>query len=378
MPLLDRMPQAAMSEKKHLASMPHVMFLLPNLRSGGAERVIATLLRHIDRTRFRLNLLVIDMSGAVFRDDIPADVELIDLRGNRVLTALPKIVRIIWKRRPDVIFSTLSHLNLALAIIRPLLPRGLRLIVRESSIVSQQIATYTRPAWWAFAYRHFYAAVDLLVCQSRYMRDDLVNYFGYPLAKSVVINNPIDVQRVRQLAASAGPAALSQGAEHIELIAVGRLSWEKGFDLLIRSIALCRCPSVHLTIVGDGPLREELVQLASEAGVSGQVTFAGFQANPYPLLKRADFLVLSSRFEGFPNVVLEALACGVPVIATPAPGGTAEILRNVPGCEILNEISAESIAAALSAVSRGFRIPEDVVRPYEVIAIVKQFEEIFA
>jgi glycosyltransferase involved in cell wall biosynthesis len=358
--------------------MRHLMFLLPTLRGGGAERVVVTLLRHIDRRRFRLSLLVVDMSEAAYLNDIPADVELIDLKARRVLASLPSIFRILWSRRPDIVFSTLSHLNLALAVIRPLLPRGARFVARETSIVSEVIANYRRPTLWALAYRCFYRRFDLVVCQSRYMRDDLVGRYGYPAGKSVVINNPVDVRRIRELSETGGENPARRDPARIEFLAVGRLERVKGFDLLIGALALCRRPSMRLTIVGDGPLREELVKLAYDTGVAEQVTFAGFQENPYPFFLQCDAFVLSSRYEGFPNVVLEALACGTPVIAVPAIGGTVEILTDVPGCTLLADVSREALAAALDSFTRESRVPGDAVQPYEVASIVRQYEDALA
>ncbi len=136
-----------------------ILFLIPSLRGGGAERVIVTLLRHLDRSRFSLALGVVDMHGADYLEDMPMDVELIDLGCLRVRYALPKIVWLIRQRRPTVVFSTLGHLNLALAIIRPLLPDGIRYVARETSIVSEMLRGYPLTGLWRWAYRHFYRSV---------------------------------------------------------------------------------------------------------------------------------------------------------------------------------------------------------------------------
>ena len=360
-----------------------ILFLLPTLRGGGAERVIVTLLRHLDRKRFQLTLAVVDMVDAVYRDDIPPDVELIDLQSRRVRYSLPRIIHLIWKVQPDVVFSTLGHLNLALAMLRPLLPHRTRYLARETSVVSQVIADYRRPRLWAWAYQRFYHRFDLVVCQSRYMRDDLVLHYGFPDSKSVVINNPVDTCRIRRLSEEADTDATDSvrplgSAERVRLLAVGRLSNEKGFDMLIEALALCQQPALHLTILGEGPLRQDLERLVRDKGVQAQVVFAGFHANPYPYFCQADALVLSSRYEGFPNVVLEALACGTPVISTRAAGGVTEIIDGVEGCALADDVSAESLARVIKRFARGARVPSDVVRPYEVDTIVRRYEEALA
>jgi glycosyltransferase involved in cell wall biosynthesis len=355
-----------------------VLFLLPNLRGGGAERVILTLLRHLDRQRFRVALAVVDTSGAVYSNDIPIDVEFIDLGSSRVRYAMPRIVRLIWSKRPDVIFSTLGHLNLALAIVRPLLPNSIRYVARETALVSEVIADGCRwPSLWAWAYRRFYSRLDLVVCQSRAMRSDLIERYGFPHDRAMVINNPVDTLAIRQLA---GVRSVSDGPDNatsVRLLAAGRFTAQKGFDLLIEALALCKRPGLKLTILGDGPLRSQIERLARDRGVLERVVFAGYQDNPFRYFRESDVFVLSSRYEGFPNVVLEALACGLPVISTPA-SGVSEIIDGIEGCSLADDISAVSLAREIEGFRKGARIPADTVQPYEVNTIVRLYEAALA
>ena len=354
-----------------------VLFLIPTLNGGGAERVIVTLLKSIDRSRFRLTLGVVDMRKAAFRNDLPADVECIELGATRVRYALSRIVALIWKRRPDVVFSTLGHLNLVLSIIRPLLPGGVRYIARETGVVSKTLQTYSYSGVWKILYRWFYRRFDMLVCQSHFMQADLVERFGFPAKRSVIINNPVDVEQISKMATA--PLDYSGfPAGGIRLVAAGRLSTEKGFDLLIEAMAVLGNPTLYLYILGEGSLLNELRQLAIARGVADNIEFVGFQSNPYAWLAQADAFVLSSRHEGFPNVVLEALACGTPVIATPALGGVREILDGVTGCVVAGEISAAALASAVSEWldDPRSRIPALAVAPYRLKQIVRQYEAI--
>ena len=357
----------------------HILFLIPSLRGGGAERVIVTLLRHLDRSKFRLALAVVDSRGAAYREDVPEDVEFIDLGYSRVRYALPKIITLIRRRHPAVVFSTLGHLNLALAMIRPLLPNGVRYVARESCVVSEILDQYPKPEWWRWAYRRFYQRFDTVVCQSRDMRDDLVKNLAFPSAKAVVIHNPVDLERIHRLAQellATGFEKRGNGDTQIHLVAAGRLTHQKGFDLLIEALALCGNPRLHLTLLGEGPLQKDLEQLGQAKGVLDQVRFVGFQKNPYPFFARADAFVLSSRFEGFPNVVLEALACGTPVIATPAPGGVREILEGIDGCVLAESVTADALAKAIQCVPTGQTLSLDAVVPYAVATIVRRYEQV--
>ena len=352
----------------------HVALIIPTLTGGGAERVIVTLAKYLDRRRFRITLAVVDTRRAVLRNEIPDDVTFVDLQARRVRHALPRIVSLVRRVKPDILFSTLGHLNVALAMIRFLLPGGVRTVARETTVVSCSLDLQRNRAFWRALYRVFYRRHDEVICQSRYMRDDLVRNFKFPEAKTRVIHNPVDVAWVRKRAAE--PATLSAQPGSINLVAAGRLDVEKGFDILIDALAMLGRADVYLTLLGEGALEADLKRRARERGIADRIHFAGFQANPYAWFARADAFVLSSRYEGFPNVVLESLACGTPVIATPAPGGTREILDAIGECALAREVSAPALAEAIGAWLDGprRRVGASAVEPYSLERILAQYE----
>ena len=181
-----------------------ILFLLPYLAGGGAERVFSTLLRHCDRTRFEPHLAVLQ-SGGKYAQDIPSDITVHDLDVARARYSIPSIVRLVWTLRPQTVLSTLWHLNFALILSRPLLPRGTRLLVRETTTASAYLLEDApHPEFWNWLYCHLYKRADRIVCASDAMMSDLVQRFNLPREKLVRIYNPIDAARIRELAQEGG------------------------------------------------------------------------------------------------------------------------------------------------------------------------------
>ena len=152
-------------------------------------------------------------------------------------------------------------------------------------------------------------------------------------------------------------AAVTSSISAPQLLAVGRLSQEKGFDLLLRAMAEVReqFPEVRLILAGSGREEMALKALSSELGLKAAVRFAGHVDRPYELFPEATLFVLPSRHEGMPNALLEAAAAGLPLVATPASGGVADLLRGRPGAWLAAEISAEALAATILAALRTIR-----------------------
>ena len=311
--------------------------------------------------------------------DLPPDIELIDLKAGRVRYVLPKIVGVVREKAPDLIFSCIGYLTMSVIIVRPLMPGGVKIIGRETNIPSINIQQSPFPRLFRFLYRRLYPKIDALVCQSEDMLEDLTEFFSFPSGKASVINNPVDVDEIRKRAENGGSVFRQQ---NFNVLAVGKLKYQKGFDLLIRSMSLIRKSDWHLTILGDGPEKNDLKLLAKELNLSSKIDFVGFVSNPYPYMAQADLFVLSSRFEGFPNVVLESMACGTPVVAFDCLGSINEIVEDdVNGLKV----EPENIAALAKAVERSLReewdeslIGKFVESRFGVEKIIDEYERFFS
>jgi glycosyltransferase involved in cell wall biosynthesis len=275
--------------------------------------------------KFEPQLAIVNGRGPLAKQ-IPSGIKVHDLGVQRVRYALPKIIRLCRGLNPDAVISTLVHLNLSLLAGRSFLPKKTRLIIREANTPSIRLQYTRHPLLYSFLYKIFYPRADRIICNAHYMKEDLVEHFSLDPAKIQVIPNPVHIQEIRDKVRSAHNP-YQPGKKH--LVAVGRLNFQKGLDLLIKAlkVALKENPDLHLTLIGEGGEEASLRQFAMELGIGGAVTFAGHRDDPFPFMAHADLLISSSRYEGLPNVVLESLGSGTPVLAFDCPGGTREIIR---------------------------------------------------
>lgn len=350
-----------------------LLFILPSMRGGGAEKVISTLLQHLEKDKFDLNLALIEKEGK-FLDDIPSHVNIIDLNSKRVRNSLFKIIKTINLIKPNIVFSTLGHLNLFISIIRPFLSKKIIFIGRESNTVSIINKEERFPFLLNFLYKNFYNNFEQIVAQAEYMKKDLIKNYQIKEEKIKVINNPIDFKKIEKLSKESSEILFDK--TKINLLAVGRLSYQKGFNTLI-DILNKLDEKYTLTILGEGPDKKDLENKIKELNLEKRVNLLGFKNNPYIYMKQADIFVLSSRYEGFPNVVLEACACEMPVVAFDCPGGTNEILKNNEIGYLVKCQDKEDFIKQLKLISQERKVKRDFLKKYETSHIIEQYTNLF-
>jgi glycosyltransferase involved in cell wall biosynthesis len=352
-----------------------VLFTIPSLEGGGAERVLTTLLIHLDRSRFEPHLALVTRTGTHLAR-VPPDVPVHDLGGRGPL-AFWRLARLIRRLRPDTVFSSLTFYSTLVLLLRPFCPPGIRFVARENSLPTVHVPRM--PYGWLR--RRLYAPAhrkaDRVVCQTREMADDAVRA-GVPPDRVVVLPNPLDTAAVR--ARGEGPSPYPQGTEAVA--AAGRLVPAKGFDLLLTAFArvIAERPDATLHLLGDGPERAALEERARSLGIARRVVFHGFMEDPYPHLRHARMFVLPSRYEGFPNVVLETLALGTPVVAFDCPGGSAVVDgvngRVVPAGD--TDALAAGIVAALAEPPPDRKRVAESVGGHDVGRVIRAFEAVLA
>jgi glycosyltransferase involved in cell wall biosynthesis len=273
----------------------------------------------------------------------------------RILTGIPLVplhqLDLIRQFRPHVVVSCTHSMNLAaLLSTRAYGRRRVAWILREGINTRAIIESDTSPGpgrmLRSLVTRHVYRQPDRVLAISHGVADGLIRDFLVPRDRLCVIHNPVDVSRVSRQAQDADDAR--PPARFI--MACGRLHRQKGFDLLLQAFARLGITDLTLVLLGEGPERSHLESLARELGIRSRVVMPGFVANPWHWMARALAFVLPSRYEGFGSVLVEAMACGTPVVATDCEYGPREVLSDGEAGLLARAADIDSLTAAIRNV----------------------------
>lgn len=352
-----------------------IVFVLPALEAGGAERVLITLMNSIDRATFDPALVSV-RDGGRLRELIDPSIPCFFLGGNRVATSLPSLLRCLRKLRPDLAMSTMAHMNFAVLMLRPLLPRT-RMVVREAVTPSFIIHAHPLAKWLIkSAYRFLYPTADLVVSPAKVIIEEFQSLLSLSGRNHVVLPNPVNVALVRS---SIVPPIPRRNPEEVLFVASGRLHPQKGFDRLIAAVSRMQMPGPwRLVILGEGGERARLEAMIGAEGLQSIIELAGHVGNPWRYYASADCFLLPSRDEGLPNVVLESLTCGTPVIATRESGGIAEIADRADAAVTIVDDMEAFVREMQKVVPRKERFPRLSLLPghYEQQEVVARLEEL--
>lgn len=300
---------------------------LPDLSGGGAERLHARLLPQFSKAGFNVTFLL-DREGGELTDPVKEQgARIVALDAKRQLSALPKLVRYLKEEKPDILIANMEHMNVMAVLARRLAGVRTRILVTQHNAFSEQVKRRS----WQFRvlpalYRMAMPFADVIVAVSAGVADDLAARAGIRRSKIRVIYNGVVTEDFEERTSRTPEHPWFADPQPI-VLAMGRLVPQKDFTTLIKAFAgVSKQSDARLLILGDGPMREELETLVKSLGLEERISMPGFSENALAYLKHAKLFVLSSRFEGFGNVVAEALACGTPVVSTDCPHGPAEIL----------------------------------------------------
>lgn len=343
-----------------------IALYLPSLRGGGAERVLVILANAFAERGYFVDLVLASAEGP-YLNEVADAVRVVDLKSSRVLTSLPGLVSYLRRERPAALLSAMGHANVVALLARDLAWVPTRVVISERSNFSVSLAHANR---WAQMLgrpmRLLYRRAEGIIAISGGVADDLARQTRIPRDRIDVVYNPLEIGRVQALSRQTVEMQFATTSQGPLVIAVGRLVEQKGFSSLLRAFARLRSArQAQLCILGNGPLRTTLEAEVEALGLSADVILPGFLENPFVLMRHADLFVLSSGWEGFGNVLVEAMACGTPVVSTDCPSGPAEILEDGRWGRLVPVGDEAALAEAMAATLDDTEQPDVAARAAE-------------
>jgi len=324
-----------------------IAFVLPSLAHGGAQKVFLEVSTYLAGEGGLVFLIVLDKEGELL-NRLPSNLNVVFLDSgkakNKLIRRLKQwfSLRVVIKQKGiHRVFSTITGMNVFTLSCFWFSSR-VKVVIREATTLENRPSRFLTTL-----IKIFYPRANKVICTSQYIRSQLLELTGLEHNRVVFLPNPVDCDQIRRNASAFGaePKKVSCG---FQVVAVGRLIRAKGFDVLIEALSIARkSVNIQLVIVGEGPERSTLEQMITQLGLSDSVILAGYQSNPHPFVLASDLYVLSSRWEGYVNTVVEAMVLGVDIVATDCNSGPGTMLHEELGYELGSVDSPEALASAI-------------------------------
>ncbi|GGG48473.1 glycosyltransferase [Bizionia arctica] len=297
----------------------NIIFVIPSLAAGGAERILSFVAQNIDKETFKTTLLVTGYE----KDTVYhlKNLDIVYLNKSRVLKSFFSVFSYFKKNKPDIVVSSIVHLNVFIAFMSPFF-RKTKFVAREANVLSV-LNKYTPSSSILFSKRVIslaYKLVDCIICQSKDMQQDMLNYFKIPESKTVLINNPITNDFELK-------TNIRNNQEPLRFITIGRLKKQKGHLRIIEALSQVDFPFKY-TIIGSGIEKDIIFETIEKNGLTDKIEYIKFTKEVDKHLTHSDLFLQGSYVEGFPNVLIESCVVGTPILAFNAPGGLNEIIEN--------------------------------------------------
>lgn len=338
-----------------------ISILVSDLRGGGAERVMLNLAHEFVRVGHQVEFVLMQARGELL-EEAQSSFFVVDLDTPRARNVPLALARYLRRRRPDALLAAMWPLTVIAPVAAHLSRHHCTVLVSEHNSLSVQYRDWGKAHWVAMkaSMAVGYRLADRRVGVSAGVAADIATLSGLRSAEFDVIHNPVPPRPVPTDKAMRDTDLLWSGSNCRRILTVGSMKPQKNHPLLLRSFAQLDRPEARLMFLGNGPEREALLSLAKELGVADRVIFAGFHHDPTPFYITADLFVLSSNYEGFGNVIVEALACGTPVVSTDCPSGPAEILDSGRYGRLVPVDDAKALASAINEALDKPADPDDL------------------
>ncbi|HAT4141228.1 TPA: glycosyltransferase family 4 protein [Clostridium perfringens] len=325
--------------------MKRIDIFIHSLKGGGAERVCVTLANEFVKKGIKTRIIMLYSEGAKYTENLSDLVELISLNNKKnTFECLKNLNRYLKNENLDKVFVFNNNIAIIMMIFKKIykyrykvISRNINTLTLEKKHEKSLFKKYVLHNILSFLYRK----VDYCICQSKGMAEDLIENYNFDKNKISIINNPVsdkfDKFKIKEY----------KGKN--EILFVGRIEDQKGIHMLIAafSMVLNKIPNAHLKIVGEGSLKEELVKKSEELKIKEKIIWKDFSKDIESIYKNASVVVLSSYFEGFPNVLVEAITIGLPVVSFDCPSGPSEIIVNGVNGYLVDYLNVKELSEAL-------------------------------
>ncbi len=298
-----------------------IAFFIPSLRGGGAERVFVNLANEFSKRDFDVDLVLVQKEGPYLKE-VNKNVNIVDLKSKRIIFSLSPLVKYLRKEKLSCVLSTLTHANIIVILAKILSQTKAKIMIRQAIHFSS-----SKNKKLKLLAKFFYKKADKIIVISEEMKNDLLESIRLSKEKVALIYNPVFNDIIKKKKNETITHKWLKTNEYKVILGTGRLTQQKGFSILIKAFAILRKKEkIKLIILGEGKERKNLENLIKKLNLENDVDMPGFVDNPYAYIAKTNVYVLSSLYEGFPNTLVEALACSTPVVSTDCPSGPSEIL----------------------------------------------------
>lgn len=352
---------------------PLLTFFIPDLTLGGAEQVTVNIVNGLSDRGYNVELVLSKLKGEL-RGELSDDVTTVELAPSQtqplgVPAHIPALAVYLRRREPAALFSHMTHVSIVCLAVDRVLDSDTLIIPTEHKSLGVSPESSAKSRFVHRTVPYLYPTADRIVAVSKGVADSIVKCTTVPQEKVSVLYNPVDIDTIRKRASEPVHHEWFEDDGLEVLLFVGRLEEEKDLETWLSAFEQVheRNRNVRGVIIGKGSRQESLQTMAEQSGIGDSVTMLGYAENPYKYMSRASAFVLSSRYEGLPTVLVEALACGCPVVATDCPGGTSEILADGEYGPLVPVGDASSLADGV------LRTLEDPIRPERLRERAKDF-----
>jgi glycosyltransferase involved in cell wall biosynthesis len=342
-----------------------VAIYLHDLSGGGVERQSLIIAEEFRRHGADVTLVLHRLRGELI-NKVPAGLRIVDLNSRRTLMDIPGLIRFLRNDKPDILMSNVDLNNVAALLAKAISLSPTKLVICQHNPIS---ATFAACENWMYrcvgpSYRVLSPLISRAVAVSEGVAQELEDIAGLAKDRVLTINNPVVGPDFAARSADVAEHPWFNQQNHPLFVTAGRLVVQKDHETMIRALAIHRRKSdSRLLVLGTGPLQESLTELTEELGIRSAVDFLGFRPNALPYIRQADAFLLSSRCEGFGNVIVEALGCGTPVISSHCEHGPAEILDNGRYGLLVEPRDPAALADAMNqVVTLRKRFPAEMLR----------------